>query len=76
MVHGAGGRDKYLVLLCCLCGITLPLELFKDFRHQSEIWLGDAQYHGADCYRKWPCSADFCVCHSTLKFSMIGLNQV
>ena len=35
----------------------------------------DAQYHGADHYLKWPCLANFCMFHGTLKFSMIGLGQ-
>ena len=29
------------------------------------IWLGDAQYHEADHYLKWPCSANYCAFHET-----------
>ena len=49
---------------------------FKDFRYQPETWWDDAQYHEADGYKKWPCSANFCAFHGALKFSMIGLDQV
>ena len=34
------------------------------------------QYHGVDCYLKWPCSANFCVFHGNFQISMIGLDQV
>ena len=47
----------------------------RNFRYQPKIWWDDAQYHEADCYLKWPCSANFCAFHGTLKFSMIGLDQ-
>ena len=56
----------------CPSRTTLPLELFKDFSYQPEIWWDDEQYHGADRFLKWPCSANFCMLHRTLKFSMIG----
>ena len=49
---------------------------FKDFRYQPEIWRDDAQYHGADRYLKWLCSANFCAFHGKSKFSMLGLGQV
>ena len=35
------------------------MELIKDFGYQPEIWRGDAQYHEAYSYVKWPCSANF-----------------
>ena len=56
--------------------MTLPLKLFKDFSYQPEMWWGDAQYHEANRYLIWPCSAKFCAFHGTLKFSMSGLDQV
>ena len=34
--------------------------------------MDDALYHAAYRYLKWSCSANFCVLHSTSKFSMIG----
>ena len=49
--------------------------LFKDFSYWSEIQWDDAQYHEADQYLKWPCSANFWAFHGTLKYSMIGLGQ-
>ena len=56
-------------------GTTSPLELFKNFNYRPEIYWADAQYHEADCYLKWPCSANVCTFHGTLKFSPIGLGQ-
>ena len=44
---------------------------FQDFSYWPEIWWDDAQYHEADYYSKWPCSANFCT-----EISMIGLDQV
>ena len=38
-------------------------------------WV-DARYHGADCSLKWSCSAIFSAFRGTLKYSMIGLDQV
>ena len=40
--------------------MVLLLWLFKDFRYEPWIWRNDAQYHEADRYLKWPCSAIFC----------------
>ena len=45
--------------------------LFKNFSYQHEIWWDDTQYHRAERYLKWPCSANLCVFHGTLKLSMI-----
>ena len=57
-------------------GMMLLLELFKDFRYWPEIWWDDEQYHEANLFLKWPCFPTFCTFHGTLKFSMIGLDQV
>ena len=53
----------------------LPLLPFKVLSFQPEISLDDAEYHEADRYLKWPCSANFCAFHGTFKFSMMGLGQ-
>ena len=55
----------------CPSRTTLPLYLFEDFSYQRKIWWDDAQYNGVYRSMKWQCSANFCVFHGTLKFSMI-----
>ena len=43
----------------------------RNFRYWPEISGDYALYDEADCYVKWLCSANFCVLHGTLKFSMM-----
>ena len=38
--------------------------LFKDFTYRPEIWEDGAQFHEADHYLGWPCSADIWVSHN------------
>ena len=44
-----------------VCPSQTTLPLFKDISSQPQILWDDAQYHGADGYLKWPCSANCCV---------------
>ena len=48
----------------------------NSLRNLADIWWDDAQYHEVDCCVRCPCFANLWAFHGTLKFSMIGLDQV
>ena len=56
-------------------GTTLLFLLFKDFSYHPLIWWNNAWQHEANFIQKRSCSANFCVFHETLNFSMIFLDQ-
>ena len=69
------GRCSSRLAVCpsiCPSRTSFPLYRFKDFSYQPKICWDDAQYHGADRYVTWSCSANFCVLHRTLEPSMIA----